>query len=255
MAGSVPTGALSVPPTPWSPVSPTPPGVSPAGVVGGSVVGSGGCVVCAGASVVVAGGGGAALVGAGGGTPAGERVAVGRGTGLVAVALAVGGMIGLPVVSSNGTVGYTVTYTIPPSGARDGLSDGEPDSWTVRPGPLGLGATWSCLSGPRAVWIPYITPPTTATNPSAAASAAVSRRRPCDGGWPTSTSLPASRSACWSSIRTWASSCSMTSATCASDSPRFTRTVRSSGTHRPSAPSRSAKQMVTPRSAACRNSD
>ena len=71
--------------------------------------------------MVVAGGGGAALVGAGGGTPTGERVAAGRGTGLVAVAVAVGGMIGLPVVSGNsGVAGYTVTYTMPPSGPGTG---------------------------------------------------------------------------------------------------------------------------------------
>ena len=94
---------------PWSPVAPPAPGLSPAGVVGGTVVGVGRRRDRRRVGRLRAAAAPGGRRGAGGGAPAVVRAAVGRGTGLVAVAVAVGRMIGLPVVPGVGAGGVTVT--------------------------------------------------------------------------------------------------------------------------------------------------
>ena len=150
-------------------------------------------------------------------------------------------------------VSVTVRICIRPSGPTTTLvltpSPG-PGGSAVSGGALGATTGSSRIALPGSRVSPAVTPPTTARQ-AAAVSAAAHRRDDAGGGRPT----PASSSACWSSMATWPSSCSMTAATSRSDSDRLTSTVRSSGTHSPSAPSRSAKQMVTPRSAASLSRD
>ena len=134
-----------------------------------------------------------------------------------------------------------------PGGAGGG------DSLAVSP--VGAGATTcSCFGGPPpALATPKVTPPTTASNPPAVAPPPVPpgpRRRVADQHVPCSIKVGVLvvdhdvASSCWMAWRPATGQITV-----------HQDRALVPGTQRPSAPSRSANAMVTPRSLACRSRD